>query len=816
MKLTQQKYWTARVEASAFNRLGQRDICWQRIATSRETILVENGVNNHYQENISVIFRSCRRYWRSWLRPGFWFYLPLLLPVIGLSIGANPAGVTVSVVHLADVSNITGNYTQIANPGLDGNSELIVFATARRSGPGTPSVTAPIGVWFSGGRWHVFTEDRSPMPVGAEFNIVGMPAGRNAFVHTANASNTQSHITRISVPEINGNAKATLTITQVFSPGGAAGLYNPHPTGVFYDGTSWCIFNQDMAPMPLGAAFDVSFENVQTVTEEKGELSTRETDPERILIVTQNWNPRGQTGVYNASNVGVKFKAGQWAIENLSRSDIASGASFNVLAMSASSNAVVLGPSVLKEQIQNRNAPWSKITSSNRNKAEAGADAKSEITNVAIGDLSASRIGALAPPGGVQFDPNLSNSDGASTDPRIAVSGSSVFVVWREQTSTVDHICFTKSLTNGRNFEEMKELSRANVSAYSPRVVARGNTVFVFYLEERDVWYRQSDDAGQNFGPEVNISASPESPSFDLDVVVDDRSVFIAWAEQKGTTGQVGERALRFRRIDSGGMGPLREIGAQTNSDPRLAIRGNLVVMTFTSEHARDDLDTSIAISSNRGNTWRVDESAIWGNFGNQQFARPYILPSGDVQFTYESRPPGHIDAVVEDLGSAQRDPISDNRAHTLFLNGHGLNSGITGLIEGNRDPMQISGAILDNELANAWTQYDGRRRSLYLYKPGRPVSVLNTTGVDPRNASIINAGGDLAIVYTDRRSVGAPEEVHLIQAGSNFSNTNLSDTPGRSLDPQIAVNDRFMFVVWMDDTPGNFDIFFKAVPIVR
>jgi hypothetical protein len=170
----------------------------------------------------------------------------------------------------------------------------------------------------------------------------------------------------------------------------------------------------------------------------------------------------------------------------------------------------------------------------------------------------------------------------------------------------------------------------------------------------------------------------------------------------------------------------------------------------------------------------------------------------------------------MEDLGSAQRNPISDNRAHTLLLNGHGVNSGITGLVEGNRDPMQISGAILNDDLAIAWTQFDGRRRSLYLPKPGRPVSVLNTTGVDPRNASIINAGGDLAIVYTDRRSAGAPEEIQLIQAGSNFSNTNLSDTPGRSLEPQIAVNDRLMFVVWMDDTPGNFDIFFKAVPIGR
>src|SRR5205085_4797679 len=115
------------------------------------------------------------------------------LLIVWIPAGANPVGRTVSFVHHATASNITGNYTQISIPDLEGNSGLILFATPRRNGPGTPSVTVPIGVWFSGGHWYVLTEDRSPIPADAEFNIVGIPVDRHAFVHTANGSNSQSN-----------------------------------------------------------------------------------------------------------------------------------------------------------------------------------------------------------------------------------------------------------------------------------------------------------------------------------------------------------------------------------------------------------------------------------------------------------------------------------------------------------------------------------------------------------------------------------------------------------------------------------------------
>jgi hypothetical protein len=65
--------------------------------------------------------------------------------------------------------------------------------------------------------------------------------------------------------------------------------------------------------------------------------------PDDILFVSQNWNAQGVCGcVYNTAPVGVWYDSGndQWAVFNESGSAMPAGASFNVLAVPASSSSV--------------------------------------------------------------------------------------------------------------------------------------------------------------------------------------------------------------------------------------------------------------------------------------------------------------------------------------------------------------------------------------------------------------------------------------------------------------------------------------------
>src|SRR5687767_4194254 len=84
--------------------------------------------------------------------------------------------------------------------------------------------------------------------------VMSIRADARAFVHTANANNITSNSTWIDEPSANSDPNAILIVTP------AGGDANAHPISVWYEvgRGRWAVFNQDMAVMVEGAAFQVS------------------------------------------------------------------------------------------------------------------------------------------------------------------------------------------------------------------------------------------------------------------------------------------------------------------------------------------------------------------------------------------------------------------------------------------------------------------------------------------------------------------------------------------------------------------------------
>jgi hypothetical protein len=78
-----------------------------------------------------------------------------------------------------------------------------------------------------------------------------------SFIHRATPSNIKNNWTVIDHPSTNGAPNAILVVTPNYNPGGRGGTYLDHPIGVWFTDGRWAIFNQDRAPMPEGAAFNV-------------------------------------------------------------------------------------------------------------------------------------------------------------------------------------------------------------------------------------------------------------------------------------------------------------------------------------------------------------------------------------------------------------------------------------------------------------------------------------------------------------------------------------------------------------------------------
>jgi len=162
------------------------------------------------------------------------------------------------------------------------------------------------------------------------------------FVHQAVSTNISRNWTVITNPLTDGNPNAILLVTPVWGgryPPAVLSIYN-HPIGVWYTGTKWAIFNQDLAAMSFYADFNVQVLNAcPSVFVHRANTSSNITtidhplannNPNALLFVTQNWNPGGGGGVYNNHRIGVYYNGNRWTIFNQDSVAMPAGASFNV------------------------------------------------------------------------------------------------------------------------------------------------------------------------------------------------------------------------------------------------------------------------------------------------------------------------------------------------------------------------------------------------------------------------------------------------------------------------------------------------------
>ncbi len=199
------------------------------------------------------------------------------------------------------------------------------------------------------------------------------------FEVTANATNTQSHIVKIDNAFTNNNPNAIVFATQKY------GVYNTNEIGVYYNGSGWAVFNQNMQPMPPGAKFNIlaldesngsAFVHTTELSNTSAHISTLDNaltngKGDVVVIVTQNW------GKYNTSPVGVWWTNGKWAIYNENRQPIPIGTKFNVLVLRSdvARKMGTLSATAFKHQVEVTNRPMNHVTSFDQSSTNNNANA---------------------------------------------------------------------------------------------------------------------------------------------------------------------------------------------------------------------------------------------------------------------------------------------------------------------------------------------------------------------------------------------------------------------------------------------------------
>lgn len=256
-------------------------------------------------------------------------------------------------IHQATEENTVLGVTIIDHPLANNDPNALLFVTPNWHPHGVDYIHN-LSVSYNGynHRWGILSQDNAPIPHNAAFNVLIPPADMPAFVHRATSSNRTNNWTEIDHPLTNGNPQAIILVTPNWNPGGGVlGTYNNHAIGVFYRSSTqrWAIFNQDLAAMPVGAAFNVlipaansaAFVHQATTANIDGD-STLVDHPSSngqrqvLVFVTQNWNPGGIVGAYNNHVLGVYYHANtqKWMIFNQDYVNMPVYAAFNVLVVS--------------------------------------------------------------------------------------------------------------------------------------------------------------------------------------------------------------------------------------------------------------------------------------------------------------------------------------------------------------------------------------------------------------------------------------------------------------------------------------------------
>ncbi|MDQ3036604.1 MAG: glycoside hydrolase, partial [Myxococcota bacterium] len=238
----------------------------------------------------------------------------------------------------------------------------------------------------------------------------------------------------------------------------------------------------------------------------------------------------------------------------------------------------------------------------------------------------------------------LSTPTGATfvaADPRIAATGTSVYVVWRDNRSGSLDLQLRRSVDSGATFAATEQRidtgSAAGASAsFSPDIAANGTGVWVVWVDDRDmgsfdIWANRSSDSGATWlGSAVKLDGDPlPHDSIEPHVIAPSAAnVIVSWIDYRSGFSDVyatrstsgGASWSAPERLDTGSAA-----GATGSFDVDLGGSGSLIAAVWADDRA-GAFDIFANFSLDGGATWqpqdyRLDSSSA----GSSDSRRPSV-----------------------------------------------------------------------------------------------------------------------------------------------------------------------------------------------
>jgi len=378
--------------------------------------------------------------------------------------------------------------------------------------------------------------------------------------------------------------------------------------------------------------------------------------------------------------------------------------------------------------------------------------------------------------GGKTFDRaiNLSQNDGPSAFPRLAISESNVYIIWYDYTPGQSDIFFAKSNDKGESFD-VTNISDTPMPSYNPWIAASSNFVYIVFNDggitatmelpsgktqlvdfntgDEELILLRSDDYGETF-EFINLSNTPGVTSWNARIKVLGSNVFVDWNERINYKGDI----FFTKSTDNG----------KTFTEP-----------TNLSNNPLDSVDSIIAVDQN-------NLYIIW-NDSKENSTDIFFVKSTDNGDTFGS-------------------PInlSHSTSSSIFTRDYAI-------------------AVSGNNIFVVW--YDASNQENFIFftrSTDGGLTFSNPINLSPDNSiskypQVVSNDNNVYVIWHDYSQGNG--DIFLIESvdyGATFDGIkNLSNNEHESnifiLGPQIALSNNQVYAVWQDKTDSNTDLYMTS-----
>jgi predicted secreted protein with PEFG-CTERM motif len=345
----------------------------------------------------------------------------------------------------------------------------------------------------------------------------------------------------------------------------------------------------------------------------------------------------------------------------------------------------------------------------------------------------------------------ISSSGGNSTLPQLIASGNDVYIGWVDNAAGKFGVMFAKSDDGGSSFGNGLDLGNVNSGApdYLKIAQSQGKIYAVwqsFLANKSSIAFTKSDDNGTTFIPAIEISDNSTDSAFPQ-LTVSDNHVYVTWLER--TAGEVTN--VIFTKSDDGGATfsipvAITNHVSGNSGIPIITANGNNVYLMWEDNGAKN-FDVFLSSSNDSGNTFSIPTN-ISNNTGDS--GAPQMIEDGNnIYAVWMDNTYGKFDILFSkstDGGETFAKPVD--------VSGNSQDSGYPQF------------AVMGNNVYVTWT------------------SVVTEKNYDIFFAKSSDGG----------QTFGTP--------------VNVSNLPGGSGWPQISVDNGTVYISWVGNTSGNYDVY--------